>query len=592
MHLWPHDYFADRPCTKRGLSRLAAEIGRIRSEAPDALLVDNGDTLQGTPMGDLAAEPGWLEAHGPHPAVAAMNALGYDAAALGNHDLDYGAEFARAAFHAARFPVLCANLRPEGRTVPAWPGATILHRTIRDGTGRPHPLAIGLFGVLPPQTAIWNQRQLRGRWEVADIVETARTETAGLRAAGAEIVVALAHSGLEPGAALHGMENAAAHVAALPGIDAVVAGHLHAVFPDGGACPEPGWDGVRGTVAGTPVTMPGHGGSHLGVIALRLVRRDARWRAIAGAAALRRPALGGDASAIRAACEHAHRATLEAIRKPVARLGRPLSTRFALAADCAALQLTAEAQRDHAARALAGGPHADLPLLSAVPPFRAGGLAGPGNYTDIAAGPLLRRHLADLLPYPNELRAVLVDGETLGEWLEMAASVFRQVAPGATDAELVDPGFPAFNFDVVKGLRYLIDLGSPPRYRADGGRVSDGRRILGLTHLGHPVGTRDRFVVVTNDYRAAGGGNFPLRERWQVVLADGARLLDVLAAHVSRSGEVAPRPEGSWRFRPMPGTTTTIDSASGEGAEPPPATPRIEPVGPAPGGFRRYRLHL
>ncbi|RMF40897.1 MAG: 2',3'-cyclic-nucleotide 2'-phosphodiesterase, partial [Alphaproteobacteria bacterium] len=220
---------ADEGSGAGGLVRLADLIAEARGEAASSLLLDNGDLLQGGALGDHLAATGGFGPDNPHPMIAAMNALGYDAAALGNHDLDYGVAFLQKALSAAAFPVLCANLfRGEGGTL--LPGHRVLEREFTDDAGRAQPLRIGLVGVLPPQVTGWNHRHLAGRFTAGDCVAAVREAVPRLRRDGADLIVTLVHGGISARSASR-QENAAAEIARLDGVDAVIAGHQHRLFP-------------------------------------------------------------------------------------------------------------------------------------------------------------------------------------------------------------------------------------------------------------------------------------------------------------------------------------------------------------------------
>lgn len=244
-------------------------IRAARAEAATTILVDSGDMLQGTALADLAME---TPEAGPHPVIAAMTALGYDAATLGNHDFNFGLDRLAAALGAAGFPVLCANLvRALGAAplddTPFLPPRMLLHRNLTDGDGGAHPLCIGLVGATPPQTLGWDGDILDGRLVARDIVAAVAAHAAALKAEGADLVVVLCHSGLGRRDAAPGAEDAGLAVAALPEVDVVLCGHSHQRHPD-----RPGGP-VRGTEK--PLVMAGSHGSDLAVIDLDLVRDGA-----------------------------------------------------------------------------------------------------------------------------------------------------------------------------------------------------------------------------------------------------------------------------------------------------------------------------
>ncbi len=621
LHLCPWDYYADRPAPGTGLVAAAGEIGRLRASLPNALLVDNGDFLQGTALADALAAAGLPGRGRLHPMVAAMNLLDYDAVSLGNHDFNFGLDFLGAALAGARFPVLCANLRRCDGGPTLFSGWTILERRVRCDDGRLRPLRLGLAGFLPPQVMVWDDAHLKGRMQVEGIVQAARRVVPQMIAAGAEVVVALCHSGIGPASAADdpAAEHAALAVAALPGVDAVVAGHSHQVFPGPQFAAAAGVDPQAGLLAGKPACMPGYGASHLGVLTLALERGpDRRWQchggtgaavslsAVAGAgpptraARPRTPARGaapgpaqpgfaeamvaalpvGDpAAALIALCETAHAATWRHLDRPAGVTAVALTSHFAMTGDCVATRLVAQAQAWHVAAMLKGTAHAGLPVLGAAAPTRAGGRGGPGNYTDLAAGPLRERDIAALCPFPNAIRALRVTGADLLAWLNHGAQAFRQIDPGSRDAALLNPDWPAYNFDVIEGLTYDIDLA-----RCHG-------RIRDLRHDGRPVRPQDEFALATTSYRAAGGGGFPAcGPAAQIILAAPTLVRSIVGAFLSIEGPWHAPDTPVWRFAAQPGTTVTLDTGPGARAHLP--RPGLDLLGPGDGGFVRLRLAL
>ena len=266
MTLRGFDHYADTPRDGIGLARVATLIHAARAEVPGAvvLLLDNGDSLQGTPLDTPA-----LEIDGGHPFLRCLADLGYDAMGLGNHDFNFGLGVLAEAIARAPCPVLCANaVRRDGGAFGAVPGV-VLDRDTPQG-----PLRVGVLSVLPPQTEMWDAEILQGALAVADMVPAAEAVAADLRARGADLVIALAHTGLGEDTFVPGQENALQALAALPGIDALVGGHTHLLLPDPGAAP--GSAEAEGRFAGRPVAMPGSAGSHLAVIDLTLVRAGGR----------------------------------------------------------------------------------------------------------------------------------------------------------------------------------------------------------------------------------------------------------------------------------------------------------------------------
>jgi 2',3'-cyclic-nucleotide 2'-phosphodiesterase/3'-nucleotidase len=470
---------------------------------------------------------------------------------------------------------------------------------MQDHGGRWHAVRIGVAGFLPPQIVQWDAGHLRGRVAARDIVAAAKEVVPRLRAAGADVVVALCHSGI--GAADHteGMENAAIPLAGVPGIDVMITGHSHLVFPGPDFAGQAGVDAAAGMIAGKPAVMAGANGSHLGVIDLVLAREGGRWRVAAHRAAVQR--VGPDAADARAVGDRAviaaaaagHAATIAHLREPVGRTDVALHTHFALVAPCAAVSLIASAQRAAVVRALRGTPHAHLPVLSAAAPFRAGGRGGPSHYTDIPAGPLTRRSLADLCPYPNTLAAIRVPGRVLLDWLERAAAAFARVAPGDRDAALLCPGFAPYNFDVILGLSYRIALEAPPRHDRDGRLLDPGARRVRDVRCGDaPLDPEAEVIVAANSYRASGGGGYAAALAGTVVWEGSDLIRDVLAAHVAADPD-EDEAGCDWGFAPLPGTTVLFPAGPAARTHLADVRDRqIEPAGEAADGFALFRLHL
>jgi len=589
--LLPWDYASDRAMPGTGLLALAPVIAAARAEVPNCLLLDNGDMLQGTAMGDLAAADRVAGRPRPDPIITVMNDLGYDAGTLGNHDFSHGLPHLRAALATAAFPVVTANARATPALAPTH---VLLDRWMTDEHGARHRLRIGITGVLPPQTALWERGTLQDAVTLDDMRDAARVEVGALRAEGADVVILLAHTGIGPAEAEPGMENAALVLAGLPGVDALVMGHTHQVFPAPSVAAMPGVDPDRGCLAGVPAVMAGAHGSHLGVIDLSLRQDGGRWR-VTGRAATCRPAqaevLPGP---IPAEVATAHRRTLDWVRHPIAHADRMMSTHFALIAPSPALRLVARAKARHVARALAGGPWAGLPVLASVAPFRAGGRGGPSNYSVIAPGEVQLRHVLDLYPHANTITALLLTGAQVSDWLERAVSLFHRIAPGAVDQSLIDRDAAPFNFDLIEGLAFDIDLSAPARHDARGRLVApEARRIRALTFRGAAVRPTDRFIVATNCYRANGGAGFPGTGPTPPVLDDRTPVREVLRRHLEEQGTTLPPASGGWGFVPMPDTSVTFLTApeARDHLDDLPA-PGPEPLDLTPEGFLRFRLRL
>ncbi len=601
LHCWLEswDYCRDAGTSRYGLVRLAALIAEARREAANTVLFDNGDLLQGNPMADFVARTRGLKPEETHPAFKALNLLHYNAATLGNHEFDYGLPFLERAISGAAFPYVCANVVHKATGEPYFRPFALLDRTLKDSAGQARTIRIGVFGVVTPQVTIWNRHQLGNDVTTIDIVESAEAVVLKLHAAGAQLVIALCHTGFGHPPHTPGEENAADAVSRIKGVDAVIAGHSHRVFPDISYAELPDLDLTRGTLGGTPAVMAGFYGSHLGVIDLTLAL-DGGKVTVAGARAETRTLQGSGAApdpALVQALEADHRAATEYARQPVGILEQSLDTYFALVAPSPLLRLIADVQDWTVRRAMADEPelfagHEALPLLIAVAPFRCGGRLGPENYSRLEAGPVAIRNVADIYMYPNVIEVVSVNGAGLREWLEMSALAFRQIhASEVTEQALLDRQRPAFDFDVIHGIEYVVDVAQPPRYGKGGAILNPAtRRIVSLTMNGTPVQDDDRFLVATTDYRASGGGNFPGLDGGKTVYRSQSQMQEMIVAYLRERGPVRVDADGPWRFAPLPdGVTAVFESAPEASGEIPPGS-GITFLRVAADGFGRFRL--
>ncbi|AXI53295.1 bifunctional 2',3'-cyclic-nucleotide 2'-phosphodiesterase/3'-nucleotidase [Sulfitobacter sp. JL08] len=572
LHLMAYDYHNDRADDAVGLVRTATLIRQARSEAEaqgvTVVLLDNGDLLEGTPMADVLAQ-----SQVPHPLITAMHDLGYDAATLGNHDFDFGLDYLDRVLAQARFPVLSSNAkRLHGR---AWPDHALLLRNINDQNGQAHFIRIGLIGLLPPQVMQWNRQILAGQVTVRDIVATGIEKARALRRGGADLVIALAHTGIADPRDGPNPENAALDLARTGEIDALIAGHthLHLPGPDHAGWPEVDPENARlGTV---PALMPGARGAVLGVMDLTLQQTETGWFVAQHSSALRPIALQTASGQTRAVVADDvrlsrlfapyHARALTQMRAHVRQTDAKLHSYFAALFPSDALALVARAQARTVRLALDGTDSGRLPLLSAVAPFKTGGRAGPLNYTDIPKGPLLQRHVADLYVFPNRLSAIRISGAILADWLEMSALFFCTHDPDLrTPQPLLIRDYPMYNFDVIYGLSYEIDLRGPARFSPDG-RLRDpvAQRIRNLRWNGAAVAADQPFVVAVNTYRAGGGGHFPGLAAAPVVYDSDTTVVDCILQDLNTPAPYAPPWPDPWQLCPLGGAQVSFETGPG-----------------------------
>lgn len=512
-HLRGWDYFAARPDPAGSLARAATVVDSLRRAHPGrVVLVDAGDLLQGTPLTYAAAR---LDTAAPHPVPAAMNAMGYDAAAVGNHEFNYGLALVDRVRREARFPLLAANARtPDGRR--AFPAYTLVER----GGAR-----IGIVGATTPGSMVWDRDHLRGRLTIGDIVPAVRLAADSARAAGADVVIAVLHSGFaEPssydttgteGRPPLASENVAARVAReVPGLDVVVFGHSHQQLADT-------------VIGGALVMQPKNWATSVGVAHLTLVREmpNGRWRVVERRSALVPTRGRAESPAVLAATAAMHARAVAYAASPLGITPVVWRADSARVADAAITDFVLEVMRRRSG--------ADLAATAAFA-LDAG----------FAAGPVTVAEVARLYPFENTLRAVRVTGAQLRAFLEQSARYFRTYDPArepAGPADVIDPTIPGFNFDIVAGADYTLDLARPA-----------GQRVTRLTVRGRPVRDADTFTLALNNYRQTGGGGFAMLAGAPVVYDRGEEIRQLLIDEVRARGTLRPADYHAvnWRLEP------------------------------------------
>jgi 2',3'-cyclic-nucleotide 2'-phosphodiesterase/3'-nucleotidase len=353
------------------------------------------------------------------------------------------------------------------------------------------------------------------------------------------------------------MENGSYHLSKVAGVDAMLIGHSHQIFPNATSTVSqfnlPGVDKVAGTVNGVPTVMANYWGKHLGVIKFDLTYDGKTWTIDKSKTVVQaRSTQNADKSyvavdpTVAAAIASEHQATIDYVKTPVGSTDFEMSSYFADVGDPGAIELVNQAQADYVARYVAANlpQYAALPVLSVSAPFKSG-FAGGTDYTDVQQGNLAINNAADLYLYPNTIYAVKVTGADIKNWLETAAKRFNQIDPASTAQQELISSFPGYNFDMFTSadIRYEIDVTQPI-----------GSRIVNLKYKGVAIDPAKEFIVATNNYRASGGGSFPGLDGSKTIYASPDANRDVLIQYIKTAKTVTRAANGSdrsWRFTPV-----------------------------------------
>ncbi|MGQ5226873.1 5'-nucleotidase C-terminal domain-containing protein [Streptomyces sp. yara] len=536
-HVFNWDYYKDAEYqdpagNAQGLARVSTLVNRIREERgrENTLLLDAGDTIQGTPLTYYYAKVDPITAKGGpvHPMAQAMNAIGYDAVALGNHEFNYGIETLRKFEEQCDFPLLGANALDAKTLRPAFPPYFVKTFHVK---GAP-PVKVAVLGLTNPGIAIWDKAYVQGKLTFPGLEEQAAKWVPKLRSMGADVVVVSAHSGTSGtssyGDQLPHVENAAAHVARqVPGIDAILVGHAHAEIAELRVTNERTGKEV---VLSEPLCYA----ERLTLFDVELTFERGRWQVESVKASLRDAATVEDDPRITRLLGDEHARVVAYVNQVVGTATETLTTVEARYKDAPVIDLISKVQEDVVREALAGTEYASLPVLSQASPF--------SRTSEIPAGDVTIRDLSSLYVYDNTLVAKLLTGAQLRAYLEYSAEYFTQTAAGApvdVDKLTNANGRPDYNYDYVSGVTYDIDIAQPA-----------GSRVKNLTFDGVPVDDGQQFVFAVNNYRANGGGAFPHVASAPELWAESTEIRTRIAEWATAKGVLDPKDFASedWRL--------------------------------------------
>ena len=536
-HVFNWDYYKDAEYqdpagNAQGLARVSTLVNRIREERgrENTLLLDAGDTIQGTPLTYYYAKVDPITAEGGpvHPMAQAMNAIGYDAVALGNHEFNYGIETLRKFEEQCDFPLLGANAVDAKTLKPAFPPYFVKTFHVK---GAP-PVKVAVLGLTNPGIAIWDKAYVQGKLTFPGLEEQAAKWVPKLRSMGADVVIVSAHSGTSGtssyGDQLPHVENAAANVARqVPGIDAILVGHAHAEIAELRVTNEKTGKEV---VLSEPLCYA----ERLTLFDVELTFERGRWQVESVRASLRDAATVEDDPRITRLLGDEHAQVVAYVNQVVGTATETLTTVEARYRDAPIIDLISKVQEDVVRDALAGTEYASLPVLSQASPF--------SRTSEIPAGDVTIRDLSSLYVYDNTLVAKLLTGAQVRAYLEYSAEYFVQTAAGApvdVDKLTNANGRPDYNYDYVSGVRYDIDIAQPA-----------GSRIKNLTFDGAPVDDAQQFVFAVNNYRANGGGAFPHVASAPELWAESTEIRTRIAEWATAKGVLDPKDFASedWRL--------------------------------------------
>ncbi|MSS46123.1 bifunctional metallophosphatase/5'-nucleotidase [Cutibacterium sp. WCA-380-WT-3A] len=560
-HIFDWDYFADAPFTPSsksfssaplGVSRVATIAKQVRADvgSESVVVLDNGDTIQGTPLTYLSAkQPEKLG--GDEVMARAFNVVGYDAVNIGNHEFNYGIDELLRYRRDLNAPLLCANVMDSGK--PLTQGSIMLSKTVAG-----HSVKVGVVAVTTPGSMVWDKANLAGKIDIIDPVKAAAKHSVHLRKNGADVVIVLVHAGLSENQATpvyNGLpENDATTLAqSVPDVDLVVIGHTHQDDPFKIV------DGASGHKV--VLTQPDYWARSVSQVTIPLdfshnkvtIKHDD----ITVTPRYTRDVEEDGEFASDSQLQADHKATISYVNSVVATSAMRLTTERSMVEDTPILDFIGAIEADTVAKAIAGGRYDGIPVIAQVSPF--------SRTAAFPKGDVKIKDIAGLYLFDNTLAGVLLTGKQLKDYLEYSAKYFKRVTKGATinpapaseggDTQADYQGKPVwdYNYDVVTEVKYSIDISRPV-----------GNRILGLSWHGKPVTDDQKFVLAINNYRMSGGGNYPHVTEAPVVWNEILEIRQLLIDTATAMKTIDPKSffDRNW-FLTTTGQTWPADGKSG-----------------------------
>jgi 2',3'-cyclic-nucleotide 2'-phosphodiesterase/3'-nucleotidase len=501
-NIFPIDYYTDKP-DNRGLAKIATIVKRTRKENENVLLIDSGDTIQGTP---LAYYHNKKNNQPPDPMMLAMSALNYDAMTVGNHEYNFGLKVLEKARSEAKFPWLSANTYNKGTSETHY-----RPYIIKEVAG----VRVAVLGLTTPGVPTWENAPNYAGLEFHEPLVEARKWVPILRGKErADIVVIAMHMGIEedlrtgelnPGQVKN--ENEAIAIAKqVPGIDLIFMGHTHRDVPSL-------------LVNGVLLTQANFWGRHVARADVYLENTGNKWRIYARSTRTIPvdDKVEADEEILKLA-EPYNRETQAWLSRAIGQSAAELTAEDARFSDSAILDLIQRVQLE-----------AGKAQVSMAAVFN--------EKARIAKGPVTVRSIAGLYVYENTLVVLEVTGQQLKDALEHSAKYFRPYEPGKSPADLVDPKIPSYNFDIAEGVTYDLNISQPV-----------GQRIENLRYEGKPVVPTQKFRLATNNYRVNGGGGYTMYQGAPVLYRSGEEIRELIIDWVERHKNIPTEPTSNWKI--------------------------------------------
>lgn len=512
-NLYGYAYEDGKETANNGWARLATYIKQARAESPNVILLDNGDTYQGTILSDdiYNKRPA---SQGIHPISQSLNALGYDAFTLGNHEFNFGLDLIQRMRDELHMPVLSANTFVQATGENFVDAYTIVER---DG------LKIGIIGLTTPNIPRWDGEKVDAlRFE--SMAETAQKVAKMLKEEEqVDLIFISAHAGMTAEYDEEtGSDGAAKILELVPEASLMLVGHYHIVVKDEqgttliGGPRNAGRDIVRfdltiGVDENGVATITDKA---VDVIDMTDVVPDPEYRALIA---------------------YAHQETIDFIEGGGSSANGEVGGIFG--------QASADFQPKNEIQGIPEGKLRDTAVIDLINRVQleisgadVSAAALFSDTSDILAGDINYGTIFKIYKFDNTLYTVDVTGKELKAYMEWSAEHYNTWVPGDLNISF-NADVPGYRYDMFAGVAYKVDLSQPA-----------GNRIVDLMYKGEPLAEDQVLKLAVNNYRYSSGlkaNNLVAANKdWE----SPRSIRDYLVAYVEKQGTVAPLVDDNWEI--------------------------------------------
>jgi 2',3'-cyclic-nucleotide 2'-phosphodiesterase (5'-nucleotidase family) len=515
-----------------GLAKIFTLIKGERKKTPNTILIDNGDILQGTPLVTYynTIDKDWKN----HPMIEVYNAMQYDAIILGNHEFNFGLDLLKRVIGSSKSPVLSANTVDAKRekTWSAVKAYSVKKLKINDET-----IKVGIIGLTTNAIPNWEDTSHYAGLQFKDQLEVAKSIIKEIKDK-VDLIIISSHSGVEilGEESIQGENQIAAIANACPEVSLIIAGHNHITIDNSNPIMNSKKEVLypKGIINGKPILESNCWGKFLGKAELSIAKIAGKWQVTDLATSnLSTKGVAADPGIV-AITKPYHDTTIKYLNTKIGTAAADFDSIDGTLKETSLVNLVNDVQRYYGEA-----------MLSTAAVFNLKAV--------INTGAIRLQDIYSLYIYENFMYTIKITAAQLKQYLEHSAKYYKQFMPGDSSIGINNNGIRDYNYDMVQGIDYVIDITKP-----------EGQRIKNLVYNGQSVQDSAIFTCALNNYRFNGGGGFmaamgfDLTNKPEVIFdsmkayGDDGQVRNLISKYIQDKGAISPVVKNSWTVSTVP----------------------------------------